>query len=141
MPPAPAATISALDPAVAAIADSDDDDDDWEETIVPPLAPAAAAAAAPTLPPVIVMEEIEPSAFTPAAPADGGEDLDDFMAQFEEELEQLDDPDADMDADGDAEADDDDFLAGAMSPAERQPVADTEFGDEDYSSSDSSDED
>ncbi|EIW61799.1 uncharacterized protein TRAVEDRAFT_44622 [Trametes versicolor FP-101664 SS1] len=141
LPPAPAATISALDPAVAAIADSDDDDDDWEETIVPPLVPAAAAA--PTLPPVIVMEEIEPSAFTPAAPADGGEDLDDFMDQFEQEL--LADPDADMDADGDAdgdaEADDDDFLAGAMSPAERQPVADVEFVDEDYSSSDSSDED
>ncbi len=146
MPPAPAATIPVLDPAVAAITDSDEEEE-WDEvqpTIAVPLAPAPAAA--PPVPPLIVMEEIEPSAFTPAAGAADGEDLDDFMAAFEEELlEQLDDPDADMDADGDAEADDVDFLAGAMSPVvERQPqypVADGEFGDDDYSSSDSSDED
>lgn len=130
---------------MTAITDSDEEEE-WDEvqpTIAASLAPTPVAA--PSLPPLIVMEEIEPSANTPAAPADG-EDLDDFMAAFEEELlEQLDDPDADMDGDGDAEADDDDFLAGAMSPVvERQPqypVADAEFGDEDYSSSDSSDED
>ncbi|OJT13391.1 hypothetical protein TRAPUB_10157 [Trametes pubescens] len=146
LPPAPAATIPVLDPAVAAITDSDEEEE-WDEvqpTIAVPLAPAPAAA--PPVPPLIVMEEIEPSAFTPAAGAADGEDLDDFMAAFEEELlEQLDDPDADMDADGDAEADDVDFLAGAMSPVmERHPqypVADGEFGDDDYSSSDSSDED
>ncbi|KAI0771518.1 hypothetical protein BD413DRAFT_549163 [Trametes elegans] len=135
--PAPAA------PVVSVTAITDSDEEDWDEVQPTPFAPPPA-----TLPPrQIVMEEIEPSPSSPPAHAmDEAEVVDIDMAAFAEELqEQLEDPEA-----AEAEADEDDFLAGAMSPvAERQPVSlsqfaggGADFGDEDdYSSSDESDDD
>ncbi|KAJ3008112.1 hypothetical protein NUW54_g3281 [Trametes sanguinea] len=97
------------------------------------------------------MEEIEPS--TPPLDGEDMEEVDIDMAAFEEELkEQLADPgvEADPDAEAEGEEDEDDFLVGAMSPVvERQPVSLSRFAgggadfgdDDDYSSSDESDED
>ncbi|KAI9001125.1 RNA polymerase II transcription elongation factor-domain-containing protein [Trametes punicea] len=154
LPPVP-------EPVVPTITDSDEEE--WDE-VQPTIAPPPQTAHPPdALPPrKIVMEEIEPSAFTPpsrvGADGDEVEEEEIDMAAFEEELkEQLGGPEAEGEADaegepepeGEGEEDEVDFLAGAMSPVvERQPVSlsrfvggGAEFGDDDdYSSSDESDE-
>ncbi|CDO74118.1 hypothetical protein BN946_scf185043.g168 [Trametes cinnabarina] len=147
---------SVPDASVPAVTDSDEEE--WDE--VQPTITAASAGPAPSIdalaPRKIVMEEIEPSAFTP--PRLDGEELEEVdidMAALEEELkEQLADPEVEADGDADAEAEgedvEDDFLVGAMSPVvERQPVSLSRFAgggadfidDDDYSSSDESDDD
>ncbi|KAI0829367.1 RNA polymerase II transcription elongation factor-domain-containing protein [Trametes gibbosa] len=193
LPPAPVSapvpSVSIPEPSAPAAAVTDSDEEEWIEvqpTLAVPVPMAVAVAPAPVVaamagggvpaplaPREIVMEEIEPSAFTPPPRADGddGEEQEIDIRAFEEELlEQLGDPGADADADaemaeidadpdadadvdadgdGDGDGDEDDFLAGAMSPVERQPVSlsryaggGPDFGDDDdYSSSDESDED
>ncbi|KAI0637723.1 RNA polymerase II transcription elongation factor-domain-containing protein [Trametes polyzona] len=163
LPPAPTPT-SGPAPFIpdvemgAATAVTDSDEEEWDEvqpSIAPvPAAPISVSLSAPAPPPLIVMEEIEPSASTPPTRGDGaddgeGQEID--VAAFEEELEELADPEADAEAEDDAEGepDEDDFLMGAMSPvAERQPVSLSRFAggaadfgdDDDYSSSEESDE-
>ncbi|KAI0334851.1 hypothetical protein GY45DRAFT_1431340 [Cubamyces sp. BRFM 1775] len=160
---------SAPEPPVTTTTVTDSDEEEWDEVQPTIAAPTSAPASAlpppppsdPLAPRTIVMEEIEPDAFTPPAGTyvDGVEEEEIDMAAFEEELkEELGDPEADAEmleaeveaeADGEGEEDDLDFLAGAMSPVvERQPVSlnrflggPAEFGDDDdYSSSEDSDD-
>lgn len=136
--------------AGASAVESDSDEEEWEDTPLPPV----------LAPPVIEMEEIDfapptrPSEphmpFSPpiasAAPTENeGEEIDEDI--FGDEIDQA------LQEPGEAEADgfdeDEDFLASAVSPVtERQPMSLNQYantqdfgGDDDYSSSDDSDED
>ncbi|EJF63042.1 hypothetical protein BD309DRAFT_996019 [Dichomitus squalens] len=158
LPPAP---VSAAPNPIAAAVPSDSEDDEWD--IVPAVAaPASPAPTAPSRP--IVMEEIDeytppphnielpPPPTMPMStdePDADGEEID--MALFEEELnDQLLGGGGEAEQEGMGLDEDEDFLAGAVSPiADRQPISLSEFAggsvdfgdDDEYSSSDDSDDD
>ncbi|RPD62013.1 hypothetical protein L226DRAFT_535387 [Lentinus tigrinus ALCF2SS1-7] len=155
VPTAAQLPVPAPQPITTTAAVSDSEEEEWDE-VPSTIAPVQPAVPPPVSAPVIEMEEIEfslpasapPPAPVPAPQADEpeGEEID--MDAFEEMLnDQLGGNPAEAEQEGE---DEDDWLAGAVSPvAERQPLSlnqfaggGVDFGDDDeYSSSDDSDDD
>ncbi|KAI1792991.1 RNA polymerase II transcription elongation factor-domain-containing protein [Ganoderma leucocontextum] len=157
----PSALVSAApavpDPITAAAAAASDSDDGWEDLMPPvatPASPVTAAAAPPSGPSrAIIMEEIDE--FIPPPPHKVEPAMDVVDAEAEDvdmasEMAMLEELNNQLLGGLEQEEDDEDFLAGAVSPVqERQPISLSEFvggsadfGDDDeYSSSDDSDED